>query len=171
MCRPHKKSCNQGGFTLIELIIVVCMIAVLMVVSLKYYQNVMDRAQRTGMQMLSSRFDSTMTVLHMKWKFASMPSELISEETVYQMNDRGWPVGARADFIEAGQKDCQQLWQAVFKNPGKLLDFLPKDDAGMQFWMSYPEKGVCRYQMVTAESQRYYFDYNSLSGSVKVTLN
>lgn len=161
---------GQGGFTLIELTVVVCMVAFLMATSVKYYQEVMQEARKSGFELLSSRFTTVVSMLHVKWITDKQPASLwLDEETEVLMSARGWPIGASAPYIEKDVGACQQLWLGLFRNSGPLQGESEADEA--QFRARRPEKGVCRFEQQISEGEVYYFDYFSSSGRVEAFLN
>jgi prepilin-type N-terminal cleavage/methylation domain-containing protein len=164
----------MSGFTLIELIVVVCLIAILMATSLKYYTSLLEDARKAGVGMLAGRFAAVTSQLHLKWAIEGNSQTLQLEddtETTIIMSAKGWPIGANAPYISKDLGACQQLWEALFQNPSELPDYLPKDQSGVQYWTNRPQRGVCRFQLVTPDSNEYYFDYFSSSGRVKSTVN
>lgn len=163
---------DQRGFTLIELTVVVCMIALLMATSVKYYQDIMADARKSGLQLLSSRFTSTIAMLHVKWITEQQPQSLwLDEETEIVMNSKGWPVGAKGRFIKKEAGACRQLWEGLFQNSGPIEKANTEENGGAQYRVERPEKGVCRYVMLVPDNGEYYFDYYSSSGKVKSSLN
>ena len=165
-CRP-----SQCGFTLVELTVVVCIIAVLMTVSVEYYQNTVAEARKSGLRLLSSRFTSAVSVLHVKWITDRQPASIwLDDETEVLMNRRGWPIGARAFYIDKSFDACHQIWHALFQNPGSFDAGMGDSEIEGQYRSSRPQKGVCRYEIITAADENHYFDYFSSSGSVKTVV-
>ena len=165
-CRP-----DQRGFTLIELTVVVCLVALLMTVSVDYYQNAMAEARKSGLRLLSSRFTSAVSVLHVKWITDRQPASVwLDEETEVLMSSRGWPIGARAPYIDTSLDACQQIWNALFQNPGSFDAGAEDSEIEGQYRSSRPQKGVCRYEILAVADENHYFDYFSSSGAVKTVV-
>ncbi len=163
---------KEGGFTLIELVVVVCMIAVLMAVSVQFYQKILGDARKSGLQLLSSHFTSAISMLHVKWIREHQPRSLwLDDETEILLNRRGWPIGARAPYIDNDLGACQQLWEGLFRNPGALPDMDDDAELRSQYRTSRPQKGVCRFQLTVSGGDGDYFDYFSSSGKIKTSLN
>ena len=166
-----KYKAKQAGFTLIELILVVSIIAVLMATSMRYYTVLLEDAQKSGVKMLAGRFASVTSQLHLKWVIEGKPTQIALDDATILFNQNGWPMGAITPYIDEELDACQQLWEALFKNSSELPDYLPTDRRGVQYWTSRPQMGVCRYQLVMKDSNQHYFDYFALSGRVKTIVD
>lgn len=117
-------SLSQRGFTLIELVAVVCVVATLMAVSVSYYTKIMRDARQAGFETLSSRFTSVVAMAHVHWITGNKPQYLELDSARLLMNRQGWPIGATAPYIGKDLDACQQLWEALFQNPGNLPGLL-----------------------------------------------
>ena len=166
-----KYKVKQKGFTLIELIMVVSIIAILMATSMRYYTVLLEDAQKAGVNMLAGRFAAVTSQLHLKWVIEGKPTQIALDDATILFNANGWPMGAITPYIDKKLGACQQLWEAMFKNASELPDYLPTDGRGVQYWTSRPQTGVCRFQLVAKGANQYYFDYFSLNGRVKSEIN
>jgi prepilin-type N-terminal cleavage/methylation domain-containing protein len=166
-----KYKSKQKGFTLIELITVVFIIAILMATSMRYYTVLLEDAQKAGVNTLARRFAAVTSQLHLKWAIVGKPTQIALDDAIILFNADGWPMGAITPYIDKKLGPCQQLWEALFKNSSELPDHLPADRRGIQYWSSRPQTSVCRYQLVMKSSDQHYFDYFLLSGRVKTMVN
>jgi prepilin-type N-terminal cleavage/methylation domain-containing protein len=174
-------SLSQRGFTLIELVAVVCVVATLMAVSVSYYTKIMRDARQAGFETLSSRFTSVVAMAHVHWITGNKPQYLELDSARLLMNRQGWPIGATAPYIGKDLDACQQLWEALFQNPGELARAVAgqklEQEPPTRYWTSRPQRGVCRYHMAVPDgledgfaNESYYFDYFSVDGRVKNNL-
>ena len=165
--RVNKK---QGGFTLLELIVVVVVIGVLMATSLKYYGEIVDDARKAGLQMLSSRFSAAVSNIHLKWVLEKHPDVIHAESAQLIMNRNGWPVAEVTLNKQKNLNSCQQLWQSLFQNPAQLPDIFPGDGQGIHYWAELRDGKLCRYHLVSGESKAFFFDYHLNTGKVVTNL-
>ncbi len=168
--------CSRG-FSLRELITVVCIIAILTAIFLYQANEVIDAAYRTTQETLGRNFASAMASLRGKWivegghpgqKRKHGESVLLANHLIY-LNEFGWPANtnARSNPSSSTQTptECQQLWEAITRNP--LPATTEEQHRGEKlFHISTPENHICRFELTGPNPGAHYFDYNLKTGRV-----
>ena len=135
-----------------------------MVFTLKYAQGVLDGARKAGVHLLSARFAEVTAELHLSWVVNHKPQTIDLDGYQVVMNDGGWPAGVAG----LGDKNvCQQLWEGLLQNPTVLPDALPSNASGAIYWSPEPVDNTCRYNLVTPDSEQYWFTYRLNNGRVQ----
>ncbi len=166
---------NQGkfqqGFTLLEFITVIVMIGVLSASALKYYAAIVEDARIAGVQFLSGRFSAAVAGIHVKWMIDGRPDRIELDGYELRVNEGGWPIGESRLGNTGRANVCRQLWESLLQNPSELPDVIPTDSNGVQYWSAKPKKNVCRYNLVTRDSSKYYFEYYMNNGRVRSVID
>lgn len=161
----------QQGFTLLEFITVIVMIGVLAASALKYYADIVDDARIAGVQFLSGRFAAAVAGVHVKWMVDGRPDQIELDGYQLTLNQRGWPIAEPHLAGKGSANVCRQLWESLLQNPSRLPDVIPTDANGVQYWSPKPENNVCRYNLVTRDSNEYYFEYHMDNGRVRSVID
>lgn len=178
---------TQRGFTLLELVVVVCIIAILAAGGLVYYEKTMDDAKRTGVEIMANRFATAISLVRGQWIVeSSMQLEgkvpntyrVVLDQTPIFLNELGWPAstdGVSARSNDQTAEECYQLWETIMQNPttttveGRSGNL--GDEKGMQrYHISASSPEACRYELITKPMGSHYFEYNLRTGQVKVTV-
>lgn len=168
---------HSRGFTLLELTVVLVVIALIAAGGIKYYQDMMQEARRTSVEILAHRFTTAAALVHAQWILQGgsnrrVPGLLVDVDGVgVYVNERGWPAntdGGSARSDDQSDAECQQLWQALLQNPARATVGGPAPARGEmhhRFHITQIDSRICRYQMVTPDEQ-YFFDYHLTTGQV-----
>lgn len=162
---------SQQGFSLFELITVVVVVGVLAASALHYYGEIIDDARKSGLQFLSNRFAAAVAGVHVQWILEGRPSQVLLDGYVITLNNNGWPTGEKTTAGKAGLNTCQQLWESLLQNPARLPDVIPVDERGVMYWAGAAKAGVCRYSLITKDSENFYFEYIMSNGRVRSVLD
>ncbi len=157
----------QQGFTLLEFIFVIVMIGILSATALKYYADIVDDARVAGVQFLSARFAASVAGVHVKWMVDGRPESVNLDGYQLTVNGSGWPVSESRLKSKGRLNVCQQLWESLLQNPSALPDVIPSDSRGVRYWSAKPKNNVCRYNLITRDSNQYYFEYYMGNGRVR----
>jgi len=181
---------KQGGYNLLELVLVVTVISILAAAGAVYYGRVMDDARRTGVEVLAHRFTAAVALIHGKWileystriKSGSTTSYRLEVEGLEMfLNAHGWPANTDGQSTAVGNQtaeECYQVWNAVLQNPalatvegrssGDADD--PQAKGRQRYHISQIDGRICRYELLTQPMGTHYFDYNLRTGQVKINV-
>lgn len=182
----------QQGFSFLELIAVVVIIAVLAASGLVYYQKALQDARRTGLEMLAHRFTAAVALAHAQWIIqggynkarAGKRSTVDMDNVTVHVNEFGWPAntdGQAAGSGDQSAEECYQVWQAVLQNPalatveGRSNPQLsqaedPRARGRRHYHISQLDGRICRYELVVETLGTHYFDYTLATGQVLITV-
>ncbi|GAB1259524.1 type II secretion system protein [Aurantivibrio plasticivorans] len=183
---------NEGGFTLLELILVVTLIGILAASGLVYYQRILDDAKRTGVEILANRFTAAIALIRGQWIVEStmqlqgkVPDtfRVDVDNVAIFLNEYGWPAntdnGSRSSNDQTSE-ECYQIWQTILQNPSPVTvegrgsgsaNNLKENAKGQQrYHISQRNNSVCRYELVTEPEGSHYFEYNLKTGQVLITV-
>lgn len=177
MKRLHRSpyTSRQQGFSLLELALVICIIALLATVWLRYANDAIDDAERAALESIARSFTSSMSSLRGKWKIEQGHSKngrmvKLDGQPVY-VNHRGWPTnttGPMRKNAKQSPQGCLQLWQAVLQNPTPATLEGQQSRGEERIHISAPDGQSCRYELAAGEPNSHYFDYHLATGRVDV---
>lgn len=171
---------RQGGFSLLELVVVLVVIGLLAAGGLFYYQDLLKESRRTSMEILAHRFTTATALVHAQWILQGggshrAPGMLVDVDGIgVYVNERGWPAntdGGSARSSDQTDDECRQLWMALLQNPplATVGSNVPAvDELRQRFHISQVGGRICRFQLITRDAGTHYFDYNTTTGQVLI---
>ncbi|MFN3235029.1 MAG: prepilin-type N-terminal cleavage/methylation domain-containing protein [Gammaproteobacteria bacterium] len=140
------------GFTLIELIIVISVIAIIAGISIPFYINLREEAIDKNVIGLSSAYHSAVVTAHAAYQ--------VGKSLPYPMTSDGWP-GASS----MNASTCTTLWTELLENaPTATTSF----SIGSNNYYVFGTGAYCYYLNMQSTSPLRYFIYNSSDGNVTV---
>lgn len=172
---------RSQGFSLLELIIVVVMIALMAAYSIHFYLDAMAKARATTVEMTAWRFGQSAAVLrawsripasietHRHGVDARGVSWVFSGDTRVYLNENSWPANtdsmASPKLRDQTASECAQLLQGILQQP--LGD---DENFKSQFTVSVVGRNTCRYQLTQNTEEAWFFDYSPETGQVRATV-
>lgn len=163
----------QSGFTLVELIVVIIILAILGAVALPKFMDVTEKAQISAVKGAGGGLGAGIALAHAQWVANGETSADTDGIAGFGQgdvvtNDAGWPTGTTAS-----NDTCLEIWQGVMQGPPTIdTDAVAAASGGVEY--GYTEPGTppatCTYtyyggsKTATAMS----IQYNPADGSVTV---
>lgn len=178
---------NQRGFSVYEWLLVVAITAVILVVSIGCYLQLIQESKRLAFNALAHNFATAISMSHAHWLIqrpaGGSYSTLEIEGVTVIFNRLGWPSNIK-DNNSTHQNSCYRLWYGLLQNSssaekswGGLFQILAITSAqkggsshASNIHILLQAPGWCRYELTNAGNQRYFFDYIMKNGSVNITV-
>jgi len=173
---------HQGGFTLIELVIVIIVLGVLSATALPKFLNLADDADIAVVEGTGGALQSAVNLAHSKWIImgSSTVKELNNDVQLYgngsegqiDFNISGWPAQSYtpvdSEIKTDNTEDCVSLWNTVLNTGSNKL---ASDGTSDEFTAMYGRSvdgseldGVCLYKRTS--NLELYIRYDSNTGRV-----
>jgi MSHA pilin protein MshB len=114
---------NIGGFTLIELVIVIVLISILSAVALPKFSNLTTQARQAASAGVAGGLSAGVSVAHAQWLASGSPSSISLEGQIIYMSPvvngiGGWPedTAATGSGVATASK-CLNVWNSILNNP------------------------------------------------------
>ncbi len=163
------KSTNTKGFTLIELVVVILILAILAAFVLPRFATLEEDAQRSSVEATSASFNVGVRNVHLQWNAAGSPGAVqdfikISDPLVLgdlSVNAAGWPADTRGVSLTLNsQADCIDVWRAVLASNSEEID----SANGSDYQAIYNGSNRCTY--IYQKNTAFTITYDSNTGVV-----
>lgn len=176
---------NQAGFTLVELIVVIIILAILGAVALPKFIDVTEKAQVSAVKGAGGGLGAGVALFHAQWVANGHTAAVANvagfggagATATVDANAAGWPVGTDGTSMDA-DADCAAVWNNVMQGPPTLAA-----SAGGVEYVYSRSTTTCTYTYYGGQSTAPSVDtdgdstagnmtiaYNSANGSVVVTI-
>ena len=117
----NKIKTDQSGFTLVELIVVIIILAILGAVALPKFIDVTDKAQVSAVKGAGGGLGAGVALFHAQW-VANGHTGVEANVAGFGQDDvdsniDGWPVGTGGNSSLADAADCIEIWNGVMQGP------------------------------------------------------
>lgn len=169
----------QGGFTLIELVIVIIVLGVLSATALPKFLNLSDDAEIAVVEGTAGALQSAVNLAHSKWIImgSSTVKELNNDVQLYgtgtegqiDFNISGWPAQNYLPIDGVIQtdnkKDCVSLWNTILNTGSDKIDDTPTSEPYIVDYInSVANQGICFYKW--SKNEALYIRYDTNTGRV-----
>ncbi len=165
------------GFTLIELVMVIVIIAILSAAALPRFANLTTQAQTASNQGTAGALRSAVGIAHAAWIAAgasSSTSTVTMDNTAVEVNANGWPDGGAADTTLSGTAgtaatQCVAIMTGLLTNPPQTVASSCTDTP---CYLATGATSTCTYTMyagTSAVSPAHTITYNISTGEVSAT--
>jgi len=169
-----KMNSKQSGFTLVELIVVIIILAILGAVALPKFIDVTERAQISAVKGAGGGLGAAVALFHAQWvanghtgaeaNVAGFGGAGVTPTV--DANANGWPVSiGGTTFSAADADDCIEIWENVMQGPPTVADATGSVD-----YVAAASGTECEYTYYggTATDTLMGITYDTNNGSVTV---
>lgn len=167
---------KNKGFTLIELVVVIVILAILATTALPKYINLTDDALQAKVQANAAALRSGVQLANLKWRALGSPSAFSQRDNIQlygnaasgqiDINPQGFPAqsysGSDVIISTDNDDDCLSLWQALIEDGENKAAV----DNSAEFIVNYENNNSCSYKLV--RKTEFGFLYNAITGKVTV---
>lgn len=163
-----KMNSKQSGFTLVELIVVIIILAILGAVALPKFIDVTERAQVSAVKGAAGGLGAGVALFHAQW-VANGHTDAVDNVDGFggagatftvDSNASGWPDGT----TDAGGS-CVEIWDGVLQGAPPVAAAYA---AGIDYVASGAVTGTCTYTYHGGQSTPPTFDHDDNAGTAKL---
>lgn len=163
---------KKRGFTLIELVIVIVILAILGAVAIPKFLDLRDDAEHASFLGIAAAFDKGVELVHYAWLIRGNNGAVqnfiqISDTEYLTVNQFGYPADTRGvSKTLNSQADCVDVWRAVMLSSDAETADTNLLTESTEFTTVYEGSADCTYTYNVQPELTVY--YNSNSGDVLI---
>jgi len=163
---------QQSGFTLIELVVVIAILAILAAFALPRFAALADDAHRASVDATGGALASAVSLVRSQWLANGVRLAITNlpgygePNNVIDVSQDGWPTGVNGNTNPTGMtaRECNDLWLNLMTNYSITADIIVGSD-----YLTTVNNGDCRYTYeLTADG--YNIEYDPQTGDIHTQL-
>ncbi len=169
--KPMNLTGHPGGFTLIELVVVIAVLAILSALALPRFAEIADEAHRSSVEGTNGALAASVSLVRAQWLVNGSRTAVVNirgygDETV-DVSSSGWPTGVNGNTNPAAMTagECNDLWTKLLQTSAPSVSTGTGAD-----YRSSVSGGDCRYTY-QRDSAGNYIQYDPDRGEVVVVIN
>jgi len=156
---------KNTGFTLIELVVVIAILAILSAVALPKFAELSDSAHSSSVEAAGGGFVSAVTLVRSQWLANGVHTAVTDlpgygePNNVLDINVDGWPTGVSGNTNASGMTatECNDVWGALMITSSLTTSTVAGED-----YLTTLVGGDCRYTyQATTDGHRIEYDPNT----------